>query len=152
ISMFAIYSQLITAFYFRNIQISFLAEIFKFISIIAVISLPYIFITQDINLDNALLRSYTWTETFYYAALFWAVIPYVLISFLSGNKILLSLFYWSGALALNLLFLKRFILVDSVLLLIVILLINTYSEQKKFSNIRLIFSLSIVILIVSLFN
>ena len=64
----------------------------------------------------------------------------------------LSLFYWCGAFALNLLFLKRFILVDSIILLIVILIINSFRNQKKISNLRLIISLSVVIVIVSLFN
>lgn len=145
VSMFVIYSQLISAFLFKRFDLDYLSNVFRIIAIIAICSLPYIFLTENIDINLALRRGYTWTEIFTYAALFWAFIPFTIISFLKGKNLTLSIVYWMGAIVLNLLFLKRFILVDSFLLLVVIFFLNTFRKEKFFNSLRFALTLGILL-------
>lgn len=136
---FAIYSAILTAFYFSFVNISFLFDVFKLVALVGVAGFIYIMSTQSIDLEFAVGRGYTWTEMFYYASLFWAVIPAVILSFLYERKTLIMVSYWILAIILNLIFLKRFILVDSILLMLVILFINLNRDKKLISGYKIYF-------------
>ncbi len=136
---FAIYSAILTAFYFSFVNISFLFDVFKLVTLIGVAGFIYIMSTVSIDIDSAIRRGYIWTEMFYYASLYWAVIPAVILSFLYERKILIVVSYWILAIILNLIFLKRFILVDSILLLLVVLFINFNKDKKLFSGFKFYF-------------
>jgi len=73
------------------------------------------------NYDISILirRGYTWHESFYYAVSFWVMIPYALYKIVN-NKVDIKLIILILLMVLvNLLFLKRMIFVDVLLLLIV---------------------------------
>lgn len=141
---FVIYLSIFTAFLF-TVKVDFLFRIFKILSIIGILGFIYAIAIGEIDIAVALKRGYTWTEIFFYSPLFWAVIPTVILAFLYEKNIILSLAYWLCAIVLNLLFLKRFIIVDSILLLGAILFINYHKEKKVLSAFKLIFIISILV-------
>ena len=142
----SIYFHLITAFYSERISLQQWLNIFKILAIISICSSIYILITEPIDYTVLLRRGYTWGKLFYFTTLYWAVIPFVLLSFLTKKYRFLSVAYWIFAIIVNSIFLKRFIIVDSALLLTVLVLIN---PNKK----NLLLKLCLIILTLSmLFN
>ncbi|MDA8769638.1 hypothetical protein N9M75_02150 [Schleiferiaceae bacterium] len=139
VANFIMYSAILAAFYFSFIGVSFLFDVFKLVALVGIVGFVYIMGTESIDLESAIRRGYTWTEMFYYASLYWAVIPAVILSFLYERKILIVVLYWIFAIILNLIFLKRFILVDSILLLLVVLFINFNKDKKLISGFKLYF-------------
>src|SRR5690606_8661195 len=136
---------ILTAFYFSTLSTKLLVEIFKALSIIGIVGLIYVFSVESIDLDLALTRGYTWTEIFYYSPLFWAVIPGIILAFLYDKNLILTICYWCGAILLNLMFLKRFIIVDSLLLILVLLFINYHKEKKIISGAKVYALLAIIV-------
>lgn len=140
LSQFLIYSQVLTAFYLSTIDTSFLLGIFRNIALLGIIGFSYIISIEGVDTDIALQnRGYTFHEMFYFASLFWAVIPAVILSILYQKNLLIMLLYWILAIIINLIFLKRFILVDSILLLLVVLFINLIYYKKLISRFKLYF-------------
>ena len=138
VASIGIYSQIIIAYYFSRIELSFLIKVFKTLAILAILFLPYIYLNQNIELEAALNRDTVEGELFFYAGAFWAVVPFVIASFLSNKNILLSLIYWIAAIFLNLMFLKRFIIIDSLLLLIMIVLIYKINGRRIVNSTSLV--------------
>jgi hypothetical protein len=145
VAHFIMYSAVLTAFYFSTIQLSFLFETFKLISLLGLSGFVYIVSKEPIDLTFAIARGYTWTEMFYYTPLFWAVIPAVILSFLYDKNLILFISYWILAVILNLIFLKRYILVDSVLLLLVLVFINYHKEKKIISGLKIYVLITILV-------
>lgn len=145
---FIIYSPIITGLFFYRFNIDFLQKAFKYISILALIMLPFALTANKIDLNDALKREYTESAIFFYAPLFWAVIPAVLLSILTSKNLLISIAYWVGAIVLNLIFLKRFIIVDSALLFVVIIVINSTKKKKVFNTLKMVIALAILISVV----
>lgn len=145
IANFFIYLSILTAFWFSTLKIEIIFRILKRLTIIGIIAFVYIMAVSNIDLATALKRGYTWTEIFFYAPIFWAVIPVVILSFLYEKYLTLVLIYWGCAIVLNLLFLKRAILVDSLLLMLAILFINYHKEKKLVSGVKLFFIATIII-------
>lgn len=140
LSQFLIYSQVLTAFYLSTIDTSFLLGIFRNIALLGIIGFSYIISIEGVDTDIALQnRGYTFHEMFYYASLFWAVIPAVILSILYQKNLLIMLLYWILAIIINLIFLKRFILVDSILLLLVVQFISLIYYKKLISGFKLYF-------------
>ncbi len=86
--------------------------------------------TQHIDLTVALRRGYVWTNIFFWGGIYWALIPVVLYSFLNRKKRGVAVAYWICGIIFNLIFLKRFIIVDSALLLFMVLYI-LYKENRS---------------------
>lgn len=139
VANFIMYSAILAAFYFSFVGVSFLFDVFKLVALVGIAGFVYSMSTESIDLESAIRRGYTWTEIFYYASLYWAVIPAVILSFLYERKILIVVLYWILAIILNLIFLKRIILVDSILLLLVVLFINFNKDKKLISGFKLYF-------------
>jgi hypothetical protein len=140
LSQFLIYSQVLTALYLSTIDTSFFLGIFRNIALLGIIGFSYIISIHGVDTDIALQnRGYTFHEMFYYASLFWAVIPAVILFILHKKNLLIVLSYWILAIIINLIFLKRFILVDSILLLLVVLFINHNNNNKLISGFKLSF-------------
>jgi hypothetical protein len=126
-----IYLSVMSAFFLSTVDSNFLVGLFKKIAVLGIGGFAYIISTEGVDIDFALQnRGYTFHEMFYYASLFWAVIPGVILAVIVQKKLGLMILYWFCAVVLNLIFLKRFIIVDSVLLLLVTLLINFYRGNK----------------------
>jgi len=149
-SNIGIYLGILSAFCISKINLNTINKILKTIAILGCIMFVYIIFFMNINFDLevALRRGYTWTEVFYYASFYWAVIPFVVLSFLYGKNIELCIVYWVCSLSLNLLFIKRFIIADSALLVIIILLITGFSNKKK---VKIFLKMSIYIILIFAF-
>lgn len=132
VSYIFIYESMFSAYLMSKINIDVLLKSFKKIAILAFIALLYVLIFVGVDLTAALRRGYSWSEIFYYPSIFWAVIPLVLIANLKGKYIVLSSLYWIGSVLLNLLLLKRFIIVDSLLLLFALFAIGLTTNTKLF--------------------
>lgn len=132
LSNIGIYFGMLTAFFVSNVDIRILSIAFKRIAIVGLIVFIYIFVFFEIDISVALRRGYTWTETFFFVSFYWAVIPLVVFSFLKDKYIKLSLIYWGASVILNLMFIKRAIIVDSILLVAVIMLIIAFKNSNKF--------------------
>jgi len=153
ISNFLIYFQIFTAYFFSKYDIENLRKLLVPIAVLALVLLAYQLIFKGIDVSVALdKRGYQWTEIFFYNALFWAVIPFMIVSMILNKKLLLPLLYWGGAVILNLIFLKRFIIVDSLLLLLMIIFINSTKEKKIKENLRIILLMVIICMAVLYFK
>lgn len=86
--------------------------------------------TQRIDLSIVLRRGYVWTNIFFWGGIYWALIPVVLYHFLNHRGRGIAVIYWICGIIFNLIFLKRFIIVDSVLLLLMIVYI-LYKENRN---------------------
>jgi hypothetical protein len=145
VSYIFIYESMFTAYLMSKINEDVLLRSFKKIAFFAFIALIYVFIFVGVDLSAALRRGYSWSEIFYYASIFWAVIPFVILANLKGKYTVLSTFYWIGAVLINLLLLKRFILVDSLLLLCMLLVIGLTNNKKLFIRVTKLTTLIITI-------
>lgn len=139
VANFVMYSAVLAAFYFSFVGVSFLFDVFKLVALVGIAGFVYLMSTESIDLEFATRRGYTWTEIFYYASVYWAVIPAVILSFLYERNILIVVLYWILAIILNLIFLKRFILFDSILLLLVVVFINFNKDKKLISGFKFYF-------------
>lgn len=127
---FTVYLALITAFFLNSFSLNNWMIVFKILAIIAIVSSIFLLIKEPINLEVALRRGYSWFKLFYFATLYWAVVPFVILSFLTKRNRFISSAYWFLAIVINLIFLKRFIIVDSGLLLLTILLMEKKNKAK----------------------
>ena len=103
------------------------AEAFKksfcIICLIGIACFFFVWFMYDIDISKALRRYYTWSNIFFWAGVFWAIIPVILYCVIFNcSKIYktVAITYWMCGVVFNLIFLKRFIIVDSILILIMI--------------------------------
>lgn len=145
-----IYFSIITALLIRKLSIDDLRKALLIVALLGILGFFYVFSILNIDIQVALRRGYTWTESFYYASLYWAVIPMVILAFLTrGKTVLISLAYWLCAIIINLFFLKRFIIVDSLLLIVILIIIQTTTE-KGLKKIRLVLRYGTLVLLLVL--
>jgi hypothetical protein len=123
LSYIGIYLGLLSAFFMSKINLEVLQKAFKLVAIGGIIVFLYIIFVRKIDIIVALRRGYVWTDIFYFGPVYWAIIPFAILSFLEGKNIKLSIIYWICSVILNLIFLKRFIIIDSLLMLIVLCII-----------------------------
>lgn len=140
----AIYFNLLSAYFSYRISIQQWMSVFKILAIISIFSSIYLLIREPIDFSLVILRSYSWGKLFYFATLYWAVIPFVLLSFLTKKYRYLSVAYWIFAIIVNSLFLKRFIILDTALLLIALLFISP-SKKKLFLQLFFFIIVSLII-------
>ncbi len=124
VATLAIYIQILSAFYFTKYDVDFIEKLFVRLAFIGIISALFIISVTSIDVSYAMQRGYQTEEIFYYAILFWAVIPFVILSVLRNRNVILSLFYWAFAIAIGLIIVKRMIIVDSILLSIIVIMIT----------------------------
>lgn len=154
VSNLGIYFAMLSALCVSAIRIDVLHRALVPVAALGCIVLVYLFGWSQIDLAVALRRGYTWTQVFYYAGVYWAMIPMVIASFVRDRYVSLGVAYWMCSVMVNLLFLKRFILVDSVLLIGVLLLIAYQRRGKKWLTISraCIYGGLILLLSVALFG
>ena len=126
----AIYTQILIAYYMTRDNINLLKRYFHIVAVLGLILLPYIYssIVFDISLFSN--RTYAWTSIFYYATIYWAFFPFVVLSLIEKKYYTISISYWISGVLVNLLFLKRAIFVDSIIMIIVIVMINIFEKNK----------------------
>lgn len=145
ITYIAIYLSILSAFYLQNIGINVFLKPLKIVGELSLISIIYILVFVGININLVLIRAYSWGEIFYFATLFWGVIPFVLLTIIEKKYIKIGLLYWGGGLFLNLILLKRFFFVDSIILIIMLLILLASENKIKISNIIKVFIILIII-------
>ncbi len=129
----AIYVSIFTAYHWNKFKINFFSMFFKLLSILSIIAFIYIIFGIGVNLTDSINMKYGWTEIFYLATIFYAVVPVVIFAFLSKKNLPLALIYWFLAIIVNVIIQKRFIIVDTALLLAcmgMILLLKGYKLRK----------------------
>ena len=137
VASFGIYSQIIVAYNLSKENFRLFFKNFKIVAVLCLIFLPFIIMTASFDASSIANRE-TVNETFFtFAGSFWIVVPFVLYSIITKTKIKLALLLWVAAVALNLLFLKRFIIIDSLLLIIAIIFIQLNEKQKLFNRFNL---------------
>lgn len=139
----AIYIQLLSAFCFAKYDLDFWDGFFTKLSIISFVAMVYVFLVLGFDLSKSLNMQYGWTETFFYATLFWGVIPFVIMSVLTGKHIYLSMLYWACSVILNLIIQKRFIIVDSLMLVMVVIIISIINGERSKKFLRIFVAITI---------
>jgi hypothetical protein len=150
ISNVAIYFGMLTGFFISILNLEILEKALKKIAIIGLLVFPLIFLLNDFNIGVALRRGYTWTSTFFYAGFYWAVIPLVILAFIKKSNIKLGILYWTAAVIVNMIFVKRAIIIDSMLLLGVMLLVIGLTEKNKFKELLKLSTYILMIIIISM--
>ncbi len=130
VASISIYIQILSAFFFTRFDIDYIEKSFIQLAILSIIAATYIIFKTDIDVASAIKRGYQYTEIFYFPSLFWGVTPFVILSILRNKNLLISTAYWAVSIALNLIIIKRFIIIDSALLLIIIITINLLRKGK----------------------
>jgi hypothetical protein len=148
---FSIYIQILSGFFITKYDIEFFEKLFVKIAYLSFLGLAYVIFFIDLNVELAVQRGYQWTETFFYTCLYWAFIPFVILAILTKRHIKLSLIYWGGAIILNLIIVKRMILVDSFLLILVISAILFLKSGRIKNFAKLLFGLGIGYIVSTLF-
>ncbi len=133
LTLFAIFS-LIIAGTFANVKLLSLDTILHAFKIVSICSIPLIIIQiiqADLSIDNILSRGLCWTELFAYATIlnFWPV--FVAAAFVQGKNLKLAIFVWFLEIIVQLLFLKRAVVVDSTIMLLLLLLFSNKMESKR---------------------
>lgn len=145
----SIYIQMLSGFFITKYDTDFFEKVFVAIAYISFAGFAYVFITTNIDIELAMRRGYQWTEVFYYTSLFWAVIPFVILSVLTNKHIRLSLIYWMTAILLNLVIVKRIMLVDSILLIIIVSAIILLRKGRLKNLTKLLFCVGFIYLLSS---
>lgn len=96
---------------------------FRIICFIGIITFFFIWFTYNIDFSKAMRRYYTWSDIFFWGGVFWAIIPVILFTLVFSNtksSWILAVAYWACGVIFYLIFVKRFIITDSILLLLMI--------------------------------
>lgn len=142
---------------FANINISRLYTAFKVICVVSILIFVYIWLSNNIDMAVALRRGYTWTYIFYWGEIFWGIVPIVLYGFICTNEIkfkFLCVIYWACGILFNLIFLKRAIVLDSLLLILMIIVYMLFTKKIKFKSLveGLMLSLFFILIIIYVQN
>jgi hypothetical protein len=147
IASFGIYSQVIAAYYLSKLNFDFFMKNFEIVAIISIVLIPFLISTASINVDTISNRE-TVQDSFYrFAGSFWVALPLVLFAVIYNRKLKLAFLLWAVTILLNLLFLKRFIIIDSLLLMISIVFYQLSRKKKLFNKVNLLIMLSVAVLI-----
>ena len=111
-----------------------LQKAFEIVAIVGILAFLFFLIFRGFDYSLIIGREwsgYVWSEAYYYCNILW-VTPYlILLAFVRQKKIVFSIICMSVYLAFNLLFLKRFALVDTFLVTFLVLYIRR--KQNKMS-------------------
>jgi hypothetical protein len=140
----AIYAQILIAYYMTKDNIKLLNRYFHIVAILGLFMLPYIYSSTVLDITIFSNRTYTWTSIFYYATIYWAYFPFVILSFIEKKYYTISVSYWISSILVNLLFLKRAIFVDSIILIITIVMINLLEKNKLKAAYKIILLISAI--------
>jgi len=135
----AIYSQIYSALLVSKRELP-IEKVIGFFSLIAIFAAIYTFLYFEFDEKKFLLRGYIWNEFFYYLPLtnfyIFGLVYWIFYRRKSSRIFLMAL----SALYLNLLFFKRFIIVDLALLGILIFYLGSRWVKLTFLGITLILS------------
>lgn len=122
LTFFNINLYIIIAVYLSGrISVDSIHTAFLLTSLIGIASFVFFYFYRGYDLKTITGQSwsgYVWTESFYYCSILWATPYLVLLSFVRGKKILLGSITWVIYILFNLLFLKRYVLADSALIVL----------------------------------
>lgn len=118
------------------IEDEILFKAFEVTSIVGIVAFVWFYFHQGFDLSMILGQSwsrYVWTESFYYCSLLWATPYFVLLSHIKNKYVSFSTLVWAVYIIFNLVFLKRYAFVDSMLMGACLLIhyMNTNDSQKS---------------------
>ncbi len=128
---FCIYLQIFTALVYADLNESFFLKLFRIASIISVIGFVYAVSSINFDFSLALNRGYQGEEIFYYAGLFWASTAYVVLAVMMKKDIVWSFICLTLNVVLNLIIVKRMILLE-VGVCFFVLLLMLFKEKRNF--------------------
>ena len=143
-----VFSQIFIGIRMSKIDINTIHKYLALVSIVGIIGGIYAISIIPFDIQMILGRAMVWRKPFFYAALFWAISPMVLLSYNLNKYKKLALLYWGIGIYLNLLFLKRFILISSILLIVMLIYFKFKNEKKiKIKNKYALFALFFILII-----
>lgn len=146
-----IYSQIISAFFFMNLEIKILERFLKIMFPISFIGILFVILSMGkIDINYALKRGYQYKEIFYYAPLCWGSSAFLILSFLKNKNIVYALCYFSLNLLVNTIIVKRLIFFESFVLFIVICLISVFLKNRRKVFFKVVFICIILFLIATI--
>lgn len=98
-------------------------KVLNIAGLIGIGRLLYILLAGKINWGSVFLRKLVWTDIFYWSCVYWAIVPCVLLAFIRKKNYWIAITYWICGVINELLFLKRYIIADSLILIVMIIFI-----------------------------
>ena len=148
-----VYLHILSAIFLQRLKLPFFEKLFSVTLFLGLVGFAFAFSRIDFDLSLAINRGYQWEEIFFYTTLFWCVTPYLILKLLKGDSLYLPLLYLSALVALNLIIVKRMILLQLGVILAVVILILLFGNppNRKRSTLQILGFLAIVFLIARLF-
>lgn len=123
---------------------------FRMMTIVGVCMFIFFFLVEGYDLSMIIGKAwsgYVWSKSFYFVSILWFVPYYVILAHIKNQDKLLSSIIWVVYVLWNLMFLKRFVFVDS--LLMAVILIYHYNKINKVNaNTLLKFLFAIICIVV----
>lgn len=123
---------------------------FKILSIIGIGFFIYFFFVEGYDFSMIIGKAwsgYVWSKSFYYASILWSVPYFVILSHIKQKDILISTLAWITYIIWNLMFLKRFVFVDT--LIIIMYLLFHYMKLNKINLIK-VFKICLLIIVIGI--
>ncbi|MBO5239343.1 MAG: hypothetical protein J6B50_11315 [Lachnospiraceae bacterium] len=149
-----IYLQILSAILLQDLKLEYLNRFFKILGCLSIIGFIYCFFSFNIDIEVAINRGYQYEEIFYYAALFWSAVPFVLIAFIKKKNYFLPIACLALEVIINLIIVKRMILVQVLVLsivLIVALVLDKRAKGKGKNIIKIVCAIGIALLLMRCF-
>lgn len=144
----AMYMQVLCALLYKDLRLHFFEVTFKWLAIISVFGTLLVAAKMNIDISFAVGRGYQYSEIFYYAGLFWASGPFLILAFIRNRKILIGAVYFGVNIILNLIIVKRMIIADTMVIVLVVLFIlasQRGNSKKMFKVLALVATLFIIV-------
>ena len=142
-----IYIQILDAILYQDLSLDFINKLFRSMAIIAFFGFLYSMSKISLNVSFAINRGYQYDEIFYYSSLFWFTTPYVFLSLLKRKDVLFATVSFSLYMVLELVIVKRIVLVTSLVTIIVCLFILNSKKNKVKQVLSIITVLAFVFLV-----
>ncbi len=143
---FSIYMQIFTAFIYSDLDVEFFLKLFRIISVISVLGFAYAVNNISFDFALALNRGYQGEEIFYYTGLFWASTAYVVLAVMVKKDITWSFICLALNVVLNLIIVKRMILLEVGVCFLVLMLMLL----KEKGNFRIVLKVLAIVGVVFL--
>ena len=117
---------------------------FKIISIAGIAVAVITLATNSIDIASALRRGYAWSEIFFYGSVYWGVVPIVLYCFIVDKWRMIAIGYMGSAVVFNMIFLKRYIFVDVVLVVAAVCMVDMLRKKKGVGNIIIVILVAVI--------
>ena len=136
---------MIGGLWLRRYSMNVFRRFLTVVQIIGIVWFLYLLLLRGIDWSYVTWRGYVWTDIFYWACVYWAVVPATLLAIIDKKRMLLSIAYWICGVLFELLFAKRYIIVDSILIIVMVIFLFCKSIRiEKGTIIKVVLGIGIV--------